>query len=596
MPKNTGKGKQAFLDAADEARKGPNSADIIIWDLPQTARAKALCARHMFYCGRQHTHQTAEWDGSSRDPGVGYLQERLAPQGFVPTNAAAGIPWGLRRPNAPASLHRQIVNRFSDMLMGRQGRPTLAVPSDPNTEAYLIAVMKESGSWATLHNARSEKGARGSAAVVVSVIDGESQSEVLLPENLWIPEWEPGARWIPKHVFEQKMVLKEERDEETGKIEAEPYWQTRYWDDTVAIRYEDVPLKWNKEDPLRPIPEESSVEHQAGRCPVVWLQNTRNTESPEGDEDYVGTYQSSDRLDVVRSFAVRGTIANTDPTLHVSDEDRRLKRGKTYGKGHGAVIETTPAGSAEFIESSGDGVRNAWETAGNLRHDILQTAQCVIMDPETMSGYKSGEALGWLWKSMEHRADVLRVPLESEVAQIAQLWITIGAAVGVTSIETPDETGIILPPRKVEGETVTKGEATKLEAHTVGKGKYVEVIWGEYHRPTASQLEQLATALTTANGVGKVISRQTATGIMANALNLDSTEAELLRIEEEDKQEVEDFGKTQFPGMDPAGDAKTQREADKADDDAANAETTAAKAELAGMPPKPKKGTEDADE
>jgi len=156
------------------------------------------------------------------------------------------------------------------------------------------------------------------------------------------------------------------------------------------------------------------------------------------------------------------------------------------------------------------------------------------------------------------------VPLDFELRQIAEIWITLGQSMGVVSKEDSDRgeedvSGIILPPREIPGE---EGEEGKLEAHVVGKGTWVRVTWGPYHRPTATQLQAMVGALTIANGQKPVLSQETTTTLAVNALSLGSPEDERARIEKEREAAMEQFGKDMF--------------SDDQDDDA-KAETAAAK-------------------
>lgn len=576
-------------------------AGMIVFHLPATDRAQQFCLKESFFAGTQHNHHEASWTGASRDPGVGYLRERMEPAGFVSTNAAVATTWGMRKPDSPHSLHRQCVTRFSDMLLGDQGRPALSVPADPDTDAYVLVAMEASNSWSSLLQARDIKGCLGSAALVCSVDDGDPTTETLSPRHLHVLEWESRAKWIPRRVVEQKLITKmEPRDleggsqggnpgrapfadgESAGKAALEPktYWRTRYWDDRVAIAYQDVPTDWDDNDPMRPIPIDGEpVEHHAGRCPVVWMQNTRNPDSPEGDEDMRGTYQMSDKLDRVVSFGVRSTIANTDPTLVVKDEPRRLRKMSAPAKGHGQRIDVATGGDVKLLETGGTPVEMAWSTADNIRHGILQTASCVIIDPETIGAFKAAEAIRLMFQPMEARCDRLRVPLTEEIRQIAQIWMTMGRTLGVLSEEdeptqAEEIEGIVLPPRVVEtDDDGEKLDEPQIETHNPGRGRWVKIEWGPYHRPTAMQLQQAAQAMAIANGQKPVISQETATKAMVRYLGADSPEAEVERLKQEREAGMEQFSAAMFPG----GQDETAIEQTKRDDADAKAEIEAAK-------------------
>ncbi len=587
---------------------------MLVWELPSTERAKDLNGRQSFFLSCQHGHKTATWTGRSRDPGVGYLAERLAPQGFISTNSAAAVPYGMRRPDAPHSLHRQIVTRMSDMLLGELARPNLSCPADMATEAYTHAVMDTSASWATLLEARDIKGAIGSAAIFMYVMHGRPMTEALNPAHLWVKEWAEEANWVPKIVVEQKLISKTEVRKEDDKADPgsadwttverkarlvdKNYWRTRVWTDTHVIDYKDVPEDWAKDDPVRAIPVDGDpVEHRAGRCPIVWMQNTKNPASPEGLEDYIGTYENSDKLDTMRAFTCRSTIANTDPTLIVKDTPSRLRRNPASTKGHGRKISVDTAGDVKLLESTGDPVRIAMELAKAIRHDILQTSCTVIMDPETLGTYKSAESIRLMMKPMEARAGRLRVPLTDEIEQMCQIWMTLGRNWGVISMEDHhmdarqmahvEKHPIILPPRvMVDDDDDDDGDKEpELQAHEVGKGQWIDVQWGPYLRPTPTELLGASQALTTANGQQPLLSKETATSIMVGYLGAGSPEEERDRIEAEGETALKEQEKMMFQEHDL--DLETERA--KVQDAAAETEVKAAtKAETVDRTPKPK--------
>lgn len=521
---------------------------MFVWDLPRTPRAIMLRAKTAFVENTQHDHKEVNWDGIPRDPGVGYLRERMRPQGFVPANAA---PYGHRKPDAGVPLPCQITRSFTDMLLGRY--PALRVPADADTERYLEAAINASNTWDALVEARDIAGGCGSAALSLAVEDGEPMTDTHTPADLWVREWQPGAKWVPVEVVEQRLV--EVTEEVDGELKTFRVWRTKVWTQTHVINYKDVPENWgqSQDGERKPIPVDGEpVEHKAGRCPVVWYQNTRNSKSPEGDTDMKGAYHLSDRVDRLQSMVVRGSIANTDPTLVRKIEDRLRRRRPIERKGYGAMIDVGPGGDAKLLEITGTSIETSWNGVRQLRDEILQTASCVIIDPENAGAYKSGEALALLWRRMEARCNRLRVPLTSVIRQVAELWIELGAAWGITSVEEAEGQGIILPPLVTEptDEELAMNPEAKPETgiYQVGTGRYVEIVWPPYHVPTATQLQAMAQALAVANGQKPTVSQETATGMMVSYLGKGDPTEERRKIEEERAAGQEQFAAAMFPG------------------------------------------------
>lgn len=530
------------------------------WTLPvirvmrvhETVRAKDLRHWCSFVDGTQHDHCETNWGGGYRDPGVQYMHERLAPQGFVPTSS---VPYGERRPDTPDPLAAQIVQRFADMLVAGGAFPAVRAPADARTERYLAAILAKSNTGASFHEARQLSGACGEAAVLLEVVEGVPTSEVLNTQYLDV-KWRQVADWIPESVTEQRPIWK--RVEERGhdgktKMVRKRYLRTRYWDEVAAVTFEDVPENYGQDrddqddagNP-KPIPITSVTEHRAGRCPVVWLQNTRNTESPTGKPDLVNqqVMELCDKHDRVSSMATRATIAGTDPTLVLKRSRMTQRMGGLLRKGYGARLEVGTDGDAKFLEISGETIRVAWESADRLRDKILQTCSCVLIDPKTSGTEKSGEAVQMLWRSMEDRCDSFRVSLSTAIVETCQIWISLGRAWGVASsdgVEVDEGTRaadapIILPPHvEAPDDPETEAQDPKLSAHDVGEAWHVELDWPPYHRPTALQLQATANALSTATGQRPVLSQRSGVEVFGGMLGRVDAAEELRRIRQEEE-------------------------------------------------------------
>ena len=503
-----------------------------VMGIRETERAKRLAQCRAFFDGSQHDHLGRQWDGSSRDPGVGYLHERLKPQGFVPVQA---IPYGMRKPDTGMPLPRQITNRFSEMLLGQGRAPDMMVPADVATERYLVAIFEESMTWDVLMEARDIAGSCGCSAIVPSVIDGVPTAEVLMPYDIHVFRWKNGANWEPLEVVEQRLVDRVVPDPDTGRLEVQKYWRTRMWTETHVIHFDDVPEDWEADKPI-PFSAENKVEHRAGRCPVIWYQNTRNTKSPDGDPDCDGTWHLIDQLDRIMSQVYKAARANVNPMLHVKEEERLRRKLGNVTKG--GLVTTSAVGDAKYVEMKGSSVTVGLEVVASLRQEVLQTAECVIVDPSTAGAYKTGEALQLLWRAMEAKTNRLRVMLAQALRELVKVWLELGRAMKVANLEdvSPGE-GILLPPvvEHVEPteDEIASGERPqpKLSTQSVGTGSHVELKWPPYWNPTAKQVADLATAMSTAKNA-QVLSNETRVNEMAKLLGIDPGD-EFLKVKRE---------------------------------------------------------------
>jgi hypothetical protein len=597
---------------ADEetTETSPNPPVAKVFRIQETDRSKLLRWRSSFCEGQQHDHCHVTWSGKARYPGVSYFKERLVPLGFQSTTE---VSYEDRRPSCPIPLARQVTNRFTDMLMSAHRRPTLAVPGDGQTEAYLAAVFEKSDMWDTLASVRNAAGACGSCAVLPAVDNGTPTSERLRAEDIWVPKWSQTNRWIPEIVFHQRLVEEMVENEDTGALEVKRLWRTRAWDETHEYRYKDVPENYGKDksrdifgDGSNEIPLDVAIEHGAGRCPVVWVQNTRNTEAPEGEPDNDGVYELADQIDRIASMLTRGTIANVDPTLHIADDERHQRRHGAVRKGWGSVIRTSEKGKVNLVQITEGSFKVGWSTYDKLRQAYLQTVRCVIVDPETAGKYQSGEAQSMLWRAMEGACDGKRTPLADALRQLSEIWIALAEQHGIGNETDPESGGIQLPPVMLTlKEAVARGydvepevdrealriekagefkpesgldeetwldseEETALEdllresmsyTHVLGEGRAIDVVWGPYHDPTLLQTQALATALGLATGQKQILSSETATSVFVRHLNLGSPENEIEKIVNEKERAVETFGAGMF------GDVGEEQKADANNDE-----------------------------
>lgn len=590
-----------------------------VFRIQETDRAKTLRWKSSFCEGRQHDHKDTAWTGKPRQPGMTWLRERLVPLGFQTTSE---VPYEDRRPSTPIPMARQVTARFTDMLLGDRRKPTLSVPGDVKTEAFLGAVWKKSNSWDTLASVRDAAGACGSSAIVPGLDNGRPTSIRLRSEDTWVAEWAQADQWIPKVVFWQRLVEDTQMDPKTGRLVSKRVWRTKAWDEQYEYVYEDVPEDFGqtpKEFEVvtkNEIPLKRQVEHGAGRCPVVWIQNTRDTESPEGEPDNEGVYELADTIDKIVSMLARGTIANIDPTLHIADEERHQRRYGTVRKGWGNVIRTSEKGKVNLVQITEGSFKVGWSTYDKLRQAYLQTVRCVIVDPETAGKYQSGEAQSMLWRAMEGACDRKRVPLTEAIRQLCEIWITLAERWGIGNETVPADGGILLPPVMLslteavrrgyaeepdpvdyeslsasgglygdedDGEQVERDENNEAIAkaveerqammaeisaytHEIGEGRAVDVVWGPYHDPTAAQTQAYATMLGVANGQKPTLSTATATSLMVRYLGLGSPEDEIERIKAEKEENMANFGAGMF-GEEHKAATDSAQEMDEAEDD-----------------------------
>lgn len=506
-------------------------------------RFRELVALLAWHEGQQHDVYSADWMGRPRKPGQRYFESRAEMKAFLP--APCMVSYDSRRPSAPAGLPRRVVSRFTEFVLGRS--PTLTCPNDKDTSAYLAEVFEESETWDALTEARNIAGACGSAALVPCVSDGVPAVEVYRPTQLDVRKWAHKARRIPAEVVHQCLIERAEPDDE-GVVRSATYVRTVMWTETHYIEFKDVP--YPVDDPKKPLEMTDWRVHKAGRCPVVWHQNTRSSSGPEGEYDLQSeqNLELADEVDKTQSHALKATKANTQPTVIRIDDPAGFQLYPRIAKGVGHEIRVSKGGDAKYLETKGDSVKMAWESAERLTTNLLRNVNCVIPDASNGQQYKSGEHARALMEPMKLRGNRLRVTLRRTIRQLAQIWIELGRTLEISSEDEPVEGTIILPPREFEAETEAdepveaaneppeprEKPEPEIGPHVLGKGRSVRVMWPPYEQLSAAELKSMVDAITIANGGKKIMSAETGVEVLATAAGYRDPEMEKKRLHEEE--------------------------------------------------------------
>ena len=526
-----------------------NLSRLQVLHLDDTERARRLKLRWRYYEQRQHDDAEVDFDSRPRQRGLSYTQQRA--RGYVTQGDATspGAPRSVndRRPSCPSTIAGEVVDTYTAALLGAGRHPSIIVVGDPDSTAVLKQIFAAANAWDALTEVRKFTGAQGAAALVPEIIDGTPVVRAIRAEDLYC-EWTNSPNWIPRVAIEQKLVERDHLDPETGAVSVERVWQTRAWDQAYAYVYKDVREDHGKPDEHGHVDEaerwielaEAPIPHRAGRCPVVWVQNARDTDDPVGETDIPsGCYEQIDRLDVVWSMILRGTVANNDPTLVIKDKLIERRMWPMRAKGFGQKIELSEDGDASLLEMSGKTIEMSWVTATHLKEAIESRTGVVVVRPDQAGALQSGVALQILRGTMNNRVASRRPPLARGLVQLASIFLALARAEGIKTIGA-DGKGIALapiaiPPEDDDGETV-------YELPRLGSGKAIEVIWGELHSPTPNDLQLLSQASTIATGGQPVVSQRTGVGLFAalGQTGVD-TEDELERIEHERENRVASF-------------------------------------------------------
>lgn len=538
----------------------PRLTKLRVLGLEELDRNKLLSKRWAYYDQSHDDDKDVDWENYMREKGETFLQSRFRGRGYVQATNSS-IPFGGRRPTCHTMIVGDTVDTYTALLLGEGRQPGLRFVGDDLSTAAIEALFRYADFWPVLAEGRKMGGAMGAFAVLPEVRKGKMSLRTIDPRHAYV-EWTDEAAWIPEIVIEQKRVTIEQLDKE-GKAESVEVWRTRSWDETHSYAYKDIPVdagSSNVTDPqegTRPTDIELSeppLEHFAGRCPVVWIQNTLCSDSPYGYPDCEPIYEQVEQLDRSMSMVMRGSRANNDPTLVIKDTRAALSQWTKLRKGYGQVIEVTDKGAATLLETSGSAVKQSWDSINALELRARSRVGTISPNPDNAGAYQSGIALQILHRTETSRAAERRGPLGVGIMQLAQIVWTQLKKLGIRPVGSADEKGVELPPQEVT--RTEDGEVTTdLEPHVLGDGGAVKLTWGSSHEPIAEELRTVGDALAKLNGGQPSLSQETTVAYAVKFAQADTDVAtELERIRREREEKVGEFDEAMMPDVEEDAD------------------------------------------
>lgn len=496
--------------------------------LGMTQRQQDLNWLWAWYRTQHYETRRCDWDGRQNLQSIEH--EAIATAGFLPPgfyDAGASLPIKFRRPKAPYALPKVIVDRFTGLLFSESHHPTIRVEGDTLTEDFIAGLVGESRLWATMILARTYGGGMGTAVVGFQFVDGKPVVEA------YDPRWcEPKFTDRAKHKLagiELRYTYTEEvRDPVTQVSEPVDFWYRRIIDRHKDTLFAKVPVNDGSE------PEwviEKEVVHDFGFCPVYWIQNLPVQDDIDGDPDCDGIYDLVESMDALLSQAMKGTLANCDPTVVITTKEAIGE----IRKGSDNAIKI-PDGSASYMEMSGSGIQRAMEQVDVLRRFALEVAQCVLEHPDQAK--KTATEIERAFSSMLAKADVMREqygekgikPMLLDMVEVARK-LAEGKADAVTGQIVKGS--VDLPPRMIKTDAGTVSVERKL-----GPGGVTNLQWPHYFEPMLSDISQAADSAAKAKQ-GGLIDDEHASKFVAEYFGVEDVQAMLKKIKDEAKAKEE---------------------------------------------------------
>lgn len=487
-----------------------------------------------FYRCANYDARSVDWNGQ---PVVDHLEhEVVATQGFVPAGfmeAPGTFPIKFRRPSAPYYLAKIVVDRFTGLLFSAKRAPAIKSPGDEQTEDYLNALAKAGKLNAACVQARTYGGAMGTVAMGFQLVAGKPQFEVHDPR--WCePEFEDRFSLTLSKLEKRYLFQDQIRDPETGKWIAAWFWYRRVIDKMTDTVWPRVPVDDDEPEPDWSKWKSTTVQHNLGICPIVWIQNIRIDNDTDGDPDCHGCFDTIESHDALMSQAQRGILANCDPTLSISTDDDM----PAVAKGSDNAIKMGADGKAAYLEISGTGPKAAQEMAEKLRDRAFEVAACVP-EPTTQGPQLTATEVVTRLGRMLERADVMRDQYGDAIIKLLEIALVACRSqdkVRVIDEVQPDGTvlpaivrgAVKLPPRRVGDQWVPRA---------LGPSDYLELTWPNYFEPTLEDVQKATSAVSVGLAAG-ALDRRTAVEFLKHYMPIGDVEQVLVKIESEMKEKA----------------------------------------------------------
>ena len=494
----------------------------------------------------EYAHQEYDWSGFRADTLETISANAVVPYGFSQPMKQAIENVRQKRPTAPLRLCPLIVDRFTGLLFSKERTPAPLVEGDPQSEDFLQAVHRQARFWPTMYSARTFGGAMGSSLVTTHLADGLFAYHAHNPKGVADIIWEDADRTTVAGVLIQYPTVQEfeeidpKSNRPTGRFVERQLLYRRIIDAEWDVVFKPAPIVDGRL-PLLEIDDKLSVQHGLGFFPGVWIQNLPNESEVDGLPDCEGVYQMLDTIDRLLSQANRGLLANMDPTLVMSLDPKIAARmgGGAVRKGSDNALDVGPGGNAHYLEMSAAGIQAGVEFAKMLRQAALDRAQCVLVDPEKISGAaQSARAIELIYAPMLEKAGRLREQYGIAVEKLSDMTLRIARAFSDPARYPGNAVPKFRLPPRIEERDADAADPdvepirTRVERAPGEPGGVVTLRWGPYFPPTPSDAAQ--TVATTVNAVsGNLIDQETGTMLVAPMFGLTDTAGLIRKVREE---------------------------------------------------------------
>ncbi len=430
-----------------------------------------------------------------------------------------------RRPSARSNIVRITVRDSVSLLFGDGHFPSVDVAGDGDSEGRnalrdALAEVARAGLQAAMGDA-ARIGSAGSAAVLMQIMQGRVFWSAMRTSYL-TPVWRDDVPDELKLVHEAYKVLGS--DLEAAGYSVSPadlglqWWWRRDWTPAEEVRYQPRLVSGVAGSPLGKegwvIDAERTKAHGLGFVPIAWIKNLPRPGAVDGEPTCPAeTVDLMIDADYLLSQGSRSLRYSCDPTLMIKEP--AMSMDGTPRRGAGNTIEVSSEGDAKLLEISGAASAAVMEYVKGLREIALENSGGTRASADKLSAAQSGRAMELMNQALVWLVSELRKSYGDDgLLRLLSMLI-----------------------RACRLHPVTLPSGVKLNAGLVGPVGAAEpqlsLRWPPYFAPTHSDRAEEAQTMHTLTGGRQLLSRATATKVLAPSYDIADPADELAAVDDD---------------------------------------------------------------
>lgn len=408
------------------------------------------------------------------------------------------IPIRMRQPLIKYDFPKTICDRVAAKIVGYSMFPNFKVEDEPETEALLKEIIKQSKLKSKIMEPMRRMLAAGSSFLRFSLVEGQLKLEHYLSKYCY-PKFDSLGHLESIRI----QYIYDDEEDRNAKGDPKKKWYRLDLEKMRDVLYDNPEFSANADPQFSIV---AVADHGLGFVQGEWFRTAVLKHCPDGPSLFEGSLCFFDELNYSLSQSSQAIMYNQDPQMTITgvDEDELEKLIKSSMKAWNLGKE----GKAEFLESNLGAVERAIEFRDKIRLAMQDVSRVVLLDPEKMIGQaQSGKAMEILHGPMVELIDEMRPELEDRLISIVlKMYATIIHATA-QGIETSFD----------------------LTGYQVPENLNVGIQWNEIFPKTLEDLQKKISIANSASSA-QIISRDTAMRWVAKDFGIEDIEAELEKI------------------------------------------------------------------